>query len=499
MNDSSPGAPETPDSAPRESDLPWLYLLKVTVLCAVPLVPIGLVAGNADSGLAAAPAFILVLGAEVYRTLRGSSFSRSSLRWVGVTILPPLAFAIPTAMSIRVDPTVPQTALFALVFLLPLLTLIAYAILVGVDRWLRSRSTGVRWGGLSALGLLLGAILPLGLVVRGEIQDLHIQNARQDILNQARTLNEQWALEMQVSDLASASGNAMVRSGNSILTVDPNGKRGQVTQLSRPGLPFLDSGQLDADPRPEMIVHGKGFTDTLRAFDDDGHVFWNYATSQGTVGSVALADVTSDGRTEVVAGSMTGGGVRMLTSTGQTLWADTTLSVTDVAARPPTETDSAAVVVATGKTLEVYRQDGTHARSLHPSASSSNVTLGMSPDQTGPTLFVGADRPTLEALSLDGTVRWCRPLPASGASLMAKGQHLAVVGDDQGRIYIFDAETGRPIATSSSARSYRGAEWLPQEDKPPVLLGWTDDRLVRLTLPNPQARMPPSASHSAGS
>ena len=431
-----------------ESKTPWLHLTKAAALTIAPLALIGFVAETIEAAVMAAPAFLLLYAIEAYRVLRTPP--KGSLQWLGITLLVPLAFAVPIAVSMRLDPTVPQGAMIALPSVLPVLTLVGCAVLTGADRRLCTRPPTARWAGLSVLGLVLGGVLPAVLFVRGQIQEARVQKARQAVLKRALSLEDQWSLNMRISEVSGDDGHAMVRIPNAIQVVDPSGQRTRSVPLTQPVLPSLDTGPLYADPAPEFIVYGKGFNDTLRAFDDDGRPLWSYATSQGTPGSVALTDLNADGHAEVATGSTTGGGLRLLSSSGQVLWTDTTLWVSDVAAWPPTKKDSAVVVASTGETLEFYRR-GTHIRSVRPGVSTRGFALRTDSPEGSPALFVGANGPTLVAYLRRGAEQWRRPLPASVARLSAKGRFLAAVGGDQNRIYVFESESGRPVAASDTA------------------------------------------------
>jgi hypothetical protein len=469
----------------------------------------------------AIPAFGVVFGAEVLRVVVGWPRGNRSLRWVGAALAVPTAFAVPAAVSMRLDPTVPQAAMIGLVFLLPVLTLAGLGVLAAADRWLRARPPAMRWAGLVLLGIVVGGALPAGLFVRAEVQEARVQEARQAVLDEAEKIEERWRFDVRVSDAAPAgpgteTNELLVRAGDSVLTVGPDGDRRQSVHLARGGLPFPDPAQLDADAPLETIAHGRGFNDTLRAFDDDGTLLWAYATPQGTLGSVAAADVDADGRSEVAAGSTTGAGLRLLSPTGRVLWADTTLWVSDV------RTAGARVFAATGDALLSYRTSSRSVEELavedtlrlgtppagfvvgQPSGrstpsggstpSSRSVEAGMVSSAGRPPLVVaGAGGPELVAAtaspadSLAGVPsavgeRWRRALPASGAALALGGRYLAAVGEDTGRVYVFDCRTGAPVGATPAGRTYRGAAWTgrgPRER----LVAWTDDTLVGLRLP----------------
>lgn len=495
------------------------YLLKVALLISIGPILASVVAGSPAAGLMSLPGFSIVLVIESLRKLAGWPSGEGSFRWVGVVLVIPITFTVPTALSMRLDPSVPQAAMVAMVFLLPLLTTVGYVALAGLDQWARAWSVGGRWVSLVFVGLLVGGGLPAWVFVQGEVQEARVQEARTAFLGEAETLKEHWTLRMRVLDVASDGSEALVLTRDSVLSIGSDGNRRRAVHLERQKLSYLDAAQLDSDPSAEMVVHGEGFNDTLRAFDHDGSPLWSYATPQGTLGSVAAIDLDGNGRSEIAAGSMTGGGLRLLSPSGRKLWADTTLWISDVraltrsmhsASEAASEGESAPMLyAATGEAIRGYRGEENPVQSLasvdtlRPDAPRPGFVLGvpsgLDSDSTVagtagplPMLVAGAPGPRLVGLTLRGgrqapsSERWRRRLPSSEAKLAARENYLAGVGDTEGRIFVFDVRTGEPVAASSAERPYRGVEWVDSSDgsnASPVLLGWTRDTVTRLRLP----------------
>lgn len=463
----------------------WPHLLRMAALCASPSGLVALVTGSGWTALLAVPAFALVFLVEVFRSGR-------DLFWVGAVLLPPTVLVVPIGMAIRQGTIQPWLAHMTLLVFLPLMTLVGYPILAGLNRWLRSYTAGLRWGALYAVGFLLGATPAGWIAIRGQLQEAQVQDARRAFVKKADALETEWSVSASVRDLAPTGSGVLMLGAGTVTALSRTGRRGRTVKVSGLGLSHLHAGQFDADSLSEMVARGEGSSDTLRAFDHDGRLLWTYAVpGGGTLGSVALADLNGDGLDEVSLGAAIGGGfgaatggeLRVLTPQGRTIWADTTLWVSDVAASGSEGPDGTArVLAATGETIEVYRADGTHVRKLTPDLSAVRVFFASDPSLPRSLIMAVGEGPRLVGLTLDGRRRWRRHLPASegvGSAASCRGR-LAATGKNGGDIYVYDLWTGAPLAFSSASQSFRGVGWVGERSEVPLLTGWTDSTLVGL-------------------
>lgn len=493
-------SPESP--AEEETSSPHFpFALQVALLCAVPPVLVGIVAGTSSLLLGALPAFGLIFAIESLR-------AHGSLQHTGALLLPPTILALTLGVSIRMDPTVPQTALVALPFVPTLAALIGYAILLPLSHWLQPSSSVRRGLILYTVALLLGGALPTWTLATSWMQSADAQRLQASFIEQATVLEETWTTDLgAIKDAEVHRSQLYVWTGSSIVALTPEGESTWTVSLNLPsGGDVLHAGQLDPDSLPEFVVSGRGFASSIHAFDDDGARLWSHPPTQKEAaeafapGRAHVADLDGDELDEIVVGSTTGNGLRVVTPSGTSAWSAPSLGViSDIATVDVARAaNSPNVLVATGDTIHVYSAEGTPLRTMTPDVNATSLTVAQGSSSSSPILVVShnGELPTLLALTPDGTERWRGTLPAheyaTPSLATASSQPWLAVnnGNREGNAYVYHLHSGRPLSVSTSDHTVRGLEWMERGTETPQLVGWSERILYGWSIPSGE---PPSS------
>ncbi len=238
---------------------------------------------------------------------------------------------------------------------------------------------------------------------------------------------------------------------------------------------MLRLADLSGDRAPELIVSG-GWSDAVTAYDARGACLWTWEAPNG-VDDVCAADLTGDGRDEVIIGC-NAGGIHVLNHDGTPRWRRPELGNTWNVAAAPAGPAGEVRVVSTGRGIcNFFDAAGVKL--------SENVRILRSPDVLRFARTGTADRPVLIAadhsafamvcLNADGKALWRRTHRENRGGHVRDSQPspdrpwLAVSMKDC-RVVIYDVNTGDRLASTRSSQ-WHEVTWVPASaDDPPLLV-----------------------------
>lgn len=325
-------------------------------------------------------------------------------------------------------------------------------------------------------------------LLRGESLVEARREERQANLDLAE-LDEIWSLDgrWQSVSVDDAGRIFALDARQRLVRITPEGLAAGDVRLEAPGNILRLARLVEDASEPAAITFGVWSQDVI-ACAADGKRLWTYPRGDG-VDDVWAADLDGDGLDEVIIGYNGGGGLHVLSHTGELLWKYTRIGNVWHVAAADVNGDGRPEVITTSATGQVHVFDrdgknlGNHSTGLYTNMvrSAPRGSLHAGAIFAGGSRMAGGD--SVIRLSQDGQVQWKAGLPGERSTIdsmaVACGSPLLAVSTRAGRVHIYDTSEGALLADYAPGSSVGDVAWLePGDPQEATLLIATADALL---------------------